>query len=148
MSEILSRDAVRIGLSARDRTDAVQQAGELLVEIGAVEPDYVTAMHEREAILSSYVGESFALPHGTDESRKHIKRSSVAFLQFPDGVDWDGDSVGACIAIAAQSDEHTEVMAHLAQILLDETKAEVLRSTADPDEVLRLLAPERSGLEA
>ena len=142
---LLTREAVRVGLSAASREEAIQQAGELLVRIGAVEPPYVKAMHEREASLSSFVGEEFALPHGTDASRKHINRPAVAFLQFPGGLDWDGEQVRACIAIAARSDEHTEVMARLAQILLDPDKAELLRSTSDPDDVMDLLEPEKTG---
>jgi mannitol/fructose-specific phosphotransferase system IIA component len=102
-------------------------------------------MHERENVLSSYVGEEFALPHGTDQSRTYVTRSAVAFLQFPDGIDWEGDPVRACIAIAAQSDEHTDVMARLANVLLDAEAAERLRTTTNPDDVLELLEPQRSG---
>jgi len=145
---MLTRRGVRLGLKAADRTDAIQQAGEVLVEIGAVDAPYVEAMHEREKILSSYVGESFALPHGTDQSRVHIKRSAVAFLQFPDGLDWEGESVRACIAIAAQSDEHIHVMASLANVLVDTEKAEILRNSSSPEEVIELLEPERSDSEA
>jgi mannitol/fructose-specific phosphotransferase system IIA component len=141
---LLTEEAVRVGLRAASRSEAIQQAGELLVQIGAVEPPYVDAMHEREASLSSFVGEEFALPHGTDASRKHINRPAVAFLQYPEGIDWDGEQVRASIAIAARSDEHTEVMARLAQILLDPEKAELLRSTSDPADVLELLEPQKS----
>jgi len=145
---MLSREGVRLGLKAADRADAIQQAGEVLVEIGAVEAPYVEAMHEREKVLSSYVGEAFALPHGTDQSRVHIKRSAVVFLQFPDGLDWEGESVRACIAIAARSDEHIHVMGSLAGVLVDADKAEILRTTSNPDEVIKLLEPERSDAEA
>lgn len=144
---MLTREGVRLGLTAKDRTDAIQQAGEVLIEIGAVEAPYVEAMHEREKVLSSYVGEEFALPHGTDKSRVHVTRPAVVFLQVPDGVDWEGDNVRACIAIAAQSNEHTDVMARLAGVLLDAGKAEQLRSTTNPDDVLAILEPERTGSE-
>jgi mannitol/fructose-specific phosphotransferase system IIA component len=145
MSErLLTEEAVRVGLHAASRRDAIQQAGALLMEIGAVEADYVEAMHEREESLSSYVGEGFALPHGTDASRKFIKRPALAFLQYPEGVDWDGESVRACVAIAALSDEHTEVMARLAQILLDADKADLLRTTSDPRDVVELFEPEKT----
>jgi mannitol/fructose-specific phosphotransferase system IIA component len=146
MSEtMLSSDAIRLGLHANDRSQAIKLAGQLLVEIGAVDAAYVDAMEEREGILSSYVGESFALPHGTDASRKHIRRSALAFLQFPQGVDWEEESVRACIAIAVRSDEHVKVMARLAEVLLDGEKAELLRSTDRPEDVLELLEPQRSG---
>jgi mannitol/fructose-specific phosphotransferase system IIA component len=149
MAEVmLSNEAVRLGLHARDRSHAISKAGEILVEIGAVEPAYVDAMHEREGLLSSYVGEAFALPHGTDESRRYILRPALAFLQFPDGVEWEGERVRACIAIAARANEQTGVLAHLARVLLDGDKAELLRSTDRPDDVLELLEPERSGSAA
>jgi mannitol/fructose-specific phosphotransferase system IIA component len=142
---LLKREAVRLGLRAVSRTEAIQQAGEVLVEIGAVDAAYVDAMHDREEVLSSYVGEDFALPHGTDASRKFIRRPAVAFLQYPEGIDWSGDPVRACIAIAAHSDEHTEVMARLAQILLDPDKAELLKSSSDPQDIVDLLEPGERG---
>jgi mannitol/fructose-specific phosphotransferase system IIA component len=141
---MLLRDGVRLGLNARDRADAIQQAGQLLVDIGAVEVPYIEAMHVREKVLSSYVGEAFALPHGTDESRAYVTRSAVVFLQFPEGVHWEGDDVRACIAIAAKSNEHTDVMASLATVLLNGDKAELLRTTTNPDDVLELLEPQKS----
>jgi mannitol/fructose-specific phosphotransferase system IIA component len=131
-----------LGVVARDRADAIDQAGKVLVETGAVEQPYVDAMHEREGVMSSYMGEGFALPHGTDESRVHVRRAAVAFLQFAEPVVWDDDEAAlAALAVAARSDEHVGVLATLARVLVDEEKAERLRTTDDPDEVLALLAP-------
>jgi mannitol/fructose-specific phosphotransferase system IIA component len=140
-SDLLVADAVRLGCTATDRTDAVRQAGELLVGLGAVSPAYADAMQEREQSLSSFVGEGFAIPHGTDEARAWVHHAALAFLQFPDGVDWDGQEVRACVAIAASADEHVGVMSTLAQVLLDAELAEELRTTTDPDRVLEILAP-------
>ena len=141
VTSLLGPDAVRLGCTATDRTDAVRQAGELLVGLGAVAPGYADAMQERELSLSSFVGEGFAIPHGTDAARSLVHRAALAFLQFPDGVDWDGHDVRACVAIAASADEHVGVMSTLAQVLLDAGLAEELRTTSDPDRVLRILAP-------
>jgi mannitol/fructose-specific phosphotransferase system IIA component len=139
--QLLERNGVRLGCAAPDRFDAVRQAGDLLVGLGAVTPEYAAAMHEREESLSSYVGEGFAIPHGTDESRAFVTRPAVAFLQFPEGVDWDGDEVLACLAIAATTDEHVSVMAQLARILVEPDQAEELRTTTDPARVLEILVP-------
>jgi mannitol/fructose-specific phosphotransferase system IIA component len=141
VTDLLVADAVRLGCTAADRFDAVRQAGEALVRIGAVEPAYADAMQEREQSLSSFVGEGFAIPHGTDAARALVRRGALAFLQFPDGVDWDGQDVRACVAIAASADEHVSVMSTLAQVLLDPDQAEELRTTTDPQRVLELLAP-------
>jgi mannitol/fructose-specific phosphotransferase system IIA component len=140
--ELLTRDTVRLGVVARDRTDAIDQAGRVLLQIGAIEQAYVDAMHEREAVMSSYMGEGFALPHGTDESRRHVNRAAVAFLQFSEPVLWEDDEEAlAALAVAATSDEHVGILATLARVLVDEDKAERLRTTRDVDEVLELLAP-------
>lgn len=146
-SGLLTASAVRLGLDATDRFEAVRLAGEVLVEVGAIAPAYVEAMREREEIMSSYVGEGFAIPHGTDESRRHVNRAAFAFLQFPRGIDWDGDEVRACIAIASKGDEHVSVLAKLAELLLDGPRAERLRTTDDPDEVVLLLRPDDEGDE-
>jgi mannitol/fructose-specific phosphotransferase system IIA component len=142
VSSLFGPDAVRLGCTAVDRFDAVRQAGDLLVGLGAVEPEYAVAMQERERSLSSFVGEGFAIPHGTDAARAHVNRAALAFLQFPDGVSWDGQDVRACVAIAASADEHVGVMSTLAQVLLDPDLAGELRTTTDPARVLEILTPE------
>jgi mannitol/fructose-specific phosphotransferase system IIA component len=129
--DLLTRDLIRLGVVATDRDDA-----------GAVQPPYIDAMHEREAAMSSYMGEGFALPHGTDESRRYVERAAVAFLQFAEPVMWeDGEHAHAALAVAATSDEHIGVLASLARVLSDEAKAERLRTTDDVDDVLELLSP-------
>lgn len=140
--DLLTPGTVRLGATATDRRDAISQAGQLLVDAGAVEPAYVEAMHEREAAMSSYMGEGFALPHGTDASRKHVRQAAVAFVQFAGPVAWEDDEEAhAALAVAATSDEHIGILATLANVLVDADKAERLRTTDDVDEVLTLLAP-------
>lgn len=147
-SDLLTAEAVQLGCNATDRFDAVRQAADLLIGLGAVESGYADAMQERERSLSSFVGEGFALPHGTDESRALVRRPALAFLQFPNGVEWDGEDVRACVAIAAARDEHVSVMATLARVLIQPAQAEELRTTDDPARVLALLAPEPTEADA
>lgn len=144
-TDLLPLAGIRLGLPSTDRDDAVRQAGALLVELGAVEPAYADAMHEREGIMSSYVGESFAIPHGTNDAKAFVNRPCLAFLQFPDGIDWDGQDVRACVAIAAAADEHVAVMSRLAGVLVDAEQAKALRSTDDPHVVKQLLDPADDG---
>jgi mannitol/fructose-specific phosphotransferase system IIA component len=137
---LLEPGAVRLGLRAFDRFDAVAQAGRVLLEIGAVDSPYVDAMAQRERSLSTYLGEGFALPHGTDASRVHVRRPAIAVLQFPAGVDWGGQPVQVAIAVASATDEHVKILARVAGVISDPDKAEQLRDATDPAEVLELLA--------
>lgn len=140
-AQVLAPDAVRLGLRAADKADALRQCGAVLVEIGAADPAYADAILERERSVSTYMGEGIAIPHGTDESREHIHRAALAFLQFPDGVDWNGKTCHVCIPIASRSDEHISILQSLALVLSDPDAAAQLRTTHDIDAVLTLLAP-------
>jgi mannitol/fructose-specific phosphotransferase system IIA component len=103
---VLGREGVRLGLKAADKWDAVRQSGALLDELGAIDPGYPEAMLERERTVSTFIGEGVAIPHGTDEARSLVRRTTLGFLQFPDGIDWDGNDVRVCVAIAAKGNEH------------------------------------------
>lgn len=140
-SAVITREGIRLGLRAADKWDAVRQSGALLVELGVVEPAYAEAMLEREHSVSTFIGEGVAIPHGTDASRALVIRTTLGVLQFPDGVDWDGNPVTICVAIAAQGDEHVEVLSGLAEILMEPDQAEQLRQATSADDVLALLGP-------
>jgi mannitol/fructose-specific phosphotransferase system IIA component len=140
MAALLPPDGIRLGLQSSDRFDAVRQSGQVLVEIGAVEAPYIDAMLERERLISTSLGEGFAIPHGTDESKRYIRETMLSFLQFPDGVAWDDDDVIVCVGIAAVGDEHVGVLANLARILTVPESAARLRAAERPEDVLAILA--------
>ena len=140
-TSVLPREAVRLGQTAETREDAVRLTGRVLEELGAVDRGYADAMVERERSISTSVGEGFAIPHGTDESRVLVRRTALAFVQFPAGVDWDSDRVFICIGIAAKDDAHLDVLSRLAEIIIQPELAARLREAPDADAVLGVLAP-------
>jgi PTS system mannitol-specific IIA component/phosphocarrier protein FPr len=145
---VLSRDAIRLAQRASDKWDALRQSGALLEELGAVEAGYAAAILERETQISTYMGEGVAIPHGTDQARSLVRRTALGFLQFPDGVDWDGETVYVCIPIAASGDEHVGVLSALAGVLVEGDSAARLRETSSVDEVLSLLNPSGEAADA
>ncbi len=138
--EILAREGIRLGCRAEDKWDAVRQSGALLVELGAVDPAYAEAMLERERSVSTYIGEGVAIPHGTDASRTFVRRTALGVLQFPEPIDWDGNPVTLCVAIASSGNEHVAVLSSLAEILMEPDQAEQLRNPNSVDDVLDLLS--------
>lgn len=139
LSDILTPRDIRLGLTAVDKTDALKQCGAMLVEAGAATQAYADALFERERQVSTYLGEGVAIPHGTNESREHILGTRLGFLQFPNGVDWDGNTVHVCIPIASRSDEHVDLLASLAEVLMDPEAAEELRTSNNASRILHLL---------
>lgn len=143
-SDVLPREGVKLGLHAVNKEDAIRQAGGTLLDLGAIDPQYIEGMIAREGEVSTYMGEGFTIPHGTNQSRQYVRKTTLGFLQFPDGVDWDGKTCYVAIPIASRSDEHIGIMAKLAGVLADKASAEQLRTATSIDEVLALLAPEEN----
>ena len=150
--EVLSSSSVRVGASAADRDAAIDLVGGMLVESGAVTPDYVTEMRARERIVSTYLGNGIALPHGTNEGRAAVKRTSLAVAQFPAGIAWGDENAYLVIGLAALAEEHIGILARLATILGDEALCKRLATTTDAQEIYATLsqsdgdAPESHGV--
>ncbi len=136
---ILAPGSVRLGLASVTKDEAIRLCGQVLMDAGAVSPEYIDGMFARELQVSTYIGEGVAIPHGTNESRGYIKAPALGFLQFPDGIDWDGNRVLVCIPIASAANDHLEILASLAEQLMEADAAERLRTTGSVAEVLELL---------
>jgi mannitol/fructose-specific phosphotransferase system IIA component len=130
---IVSLETVRLQARARDKLDAIRQAGELLIQGGCVEPPYVNGMLAREQIMSTYLGNGVSIPHGQHDDLALVRRTGISVLQIPDGVEWEpGERAYLVIGIAATSNEHVGVLANLAEIIEDADAAEQFARTTDP----------------
>lgn len=139
MSSLLVLAGIRLDATASSQEEAVRLCGSALQELGAVGPEYMEAMVERERIVSSFMGEGVALPHGTDDSRKYVKFTQLVFVRFATPVDWQGEEVKLCLGIAAKGDEHGELLGNLADKLLDEASYSTLMNSASEQEILDLI---------
>ena len=138
----LTADAVFLGLKADNKKDAIKFAGEQLVKLGNVAPEYVEGMFAREELVSTYLGESIAVPHGTIEAKVHVQKTGIVFCQYPEGIQWgedEDDIAKMVIGIAAQGDEHNMVLMAITNSLDDEEAVERLQNTTNPEDVLKIL---------
>jgi phosphotransferase system HPr (HPr) family protein len=137
--EVLSRSAIVVGATAADKAEAIDQVGRILVRQGLVTEAYIDAMRSREAIISTYLGNGIALPHGTSEAQDAILRTGLAVAQFPGGVPWGDEPARIVIGLAARSEEHIGVLSRLAGVLEDAALCERLAQTDSPLEIYNAL---------
>ena len=138
-ASILRPSAIVVGASASTKAEAIDQVGGLLMAEGLVTDEYVRAMHEREAIISTYLGNGIALPHGTTEGHASILGTGIAVAQYPAGVPWSGEPARLVIGLAARSEEHIPILSRLAGVLEDAELCGRLAQTTDPLEIHRAL---------
>ena len=129
---ILQPGNIRIGLPAEPKEEAIRRAGELLVAGGYARPEYVDAMLRREELATTCLGMGLAIPHGTSDAKERVLRSGIVVLQYPDGVDFDGEKAHLIVGIAGVGDEHLEILARLSASFEDEELLQRLMTATDP----------------
>ena len=139
MPDLIQRAGIRLDVTASSPEEAVRICGELLLELGAIGPEYAAAMWEREQKFSSAIGMGFAIPHGTDESRVHVVFDQLVFLRLASPITWGDEEVRCVLGIASSGDGHVEILGNLAELIQDETKLEVLVASGSADQVLELI---------
>ena len=138
---VLSANHVKLGLESVSQAEAIEAAGRHLEQLGLVEDEYVKAMHRREETVSTYMGNGVALPHGTLDAKEAILGTGIVVHQYPSGVTW-GDSpepAHLVIGLAADSDDHVEILSQLAEVLQEEEVCEQLWVTEDLQFILDTL---------
>lgn len=136
----LQASNIYLGLSSTDKEEAIKEAGKLLVENGYVKDGYIQGMINRERELSTYMGAGIAIPHGTNKVKDEVIKTGMVILQYPEGIDFNGEKAHLLIGIAGKGDEHLQVLANVA-ISIDEAGDEQLKeayNTKDPNVILNL----------
>ncbi|GLV54564.1 phosphoenolpyruvate--protein phosphotransferase [Dictyobacter sp. S3.2.2.5] len=144
MIEINERQ-ISLHASPRDKQEAINLVGQLLIDSHNIAPGYVNSMRQREEVSNTYLGNGIAIPHGLNEHRDLIERTGISVLQVPAGVTWNpGETARLIVGIAAKSDEHIEVLRRLTRVLSDEKQVERLAQTTNPQDIIQALTGERA----
>jgi PTS system mannitol-specific IIC component len=132
---VLKLSSIVLKGSASDQSSAIDEAGRLLVDAGAVDAGYVGSMHDREKSVSTYMGNFLAIPHGTNEAKGLIRESAISVVRYPDGIDWNGNPVKFVIGIAGANDEHLELLSKIAEVFLDSDAVASLEKASSAQEI-------------
>ncbi len=135
---ILVAESVVLSGTATTRDAAIDEAGQLLLDRGAVDSGYLDAMHEREESVSTYMGSYLAIPHGTNAAKDHIMKSAVSVIRYPNGIDWNGKEVKFVVGVAGINNEHLQILSSIAKVFTNKAQVAQLEAATTVDEVLAL----------
>jgi PTS system mannitol-specific IIA component len=139
MSDVLTQSQVKVPGDARSKDEAIREAGQLLVDAGAVTPAYVDAMFEREKSVSTYMGNFLAIPHGTNEAKDTIGRSAISVVRYDSPLDWDGNEVRFAVGIAGVENGHLEILGKIAIVFSDSDEVDKLLAARSAEELYQML---------
>ncbi|HWO98518.1 MAG TPA: PTS sugar transporter subunit IIA [Bacillus sp. (in: firmicutes)] len=140
----INEEHILLNMKAKDKWEAIEQVGAVLVRRGNVEVDYIEEMKQREQAFSTYLGNGIAIPHGIDPKSDQIKKPGIAIAQYPDGIVFsDGQKAYIVIAIAGKGKYQLSILSRLAEIVEQKDKVNQLIHAATQEEIVRVF---KSGL--
>jgi len=139
MSDILTVSQIKVPGTATSKDEAIKEAGQILVDAGAVTGEYVDAMYEREKSVSTYMGNFLAIPHGTNEAKDTIRRTGLSFVRYTEPIDWNGKPAEFVVGIAGAGKDHMALLTRIAQVFLKSEDVARLRAAKTTEEVKAIL---------
>ncbi|WP_130859751.1 PTS sugar transporter subunit IIA [Gracilibacillus phocaeensis] len=138
--QMLTENNIELHQSFETKEQAVRQVGQILLDNGYIKETYINKMLEREALVSTYMGNYLAIPHGTEDAKTEVIETGLSVVTVPDGIDFgDGNEVRVLIGIASQKDEHLEILSQIAIICSEVENVEKLVNASKAAEVIDLL---------
>jgi mannitol/fructose-specific phosphotransferase system IIA component len=73
--EVLVKESILTGQNFSSKEEATIAAGEILLQNGYIEKDYIQSMLEKldTQSFATYIGNGVAIPHGMSEGSRHVK---------------------------------------------------------------------------
>ncbi|WP_308402277.1 fructose-specific PTS transporter subunit EIIC [Streptomyces sp. AN091965] len=145
LSGYLTRQTVKVELTAEDKEAAIREMAGLLARTGKVTDveELVRTALAREAQGTTGLGEEIAIPHAKTDA---VTSPVVGFARSAEGIEWgslDGTKAKLIFMIsvpeAAAGDEHLRILALLSRKLMDGGFRERLVAAGDEAAVLEVL---------
>ncbi len=144
IKDLLKAEGIKLGATATDKMDAINQLIDLQVASGNVadRETYKKAILAREKESTTAMGEGIAIPHAKTSA---VEKPGLAAMTVPNGVDYeapDDEPSDLFFMIAAPNTKdnvHLEVLSRLATMLMDEDFVANLRKAKTPEEFLGVI---------
>ena len=139
---VLIKESILTNKVFLDNKEATIAAGNLLLDNGYIEKEYIDSMLEKLETQSfaTYIGNGVAIPHGMSDGSKYVTNTGISVIQVPEGVDWNEEKAYIVVGIAANSDDHMNVLASLADAIEDAEDAKKLWSETSVEKIYELLS--------
>ncbi len=153
ISDFLNLKAVTADLKSKTKKDVIEELVDLLIESGAIEKKakgkIIEVLLAREALGSTAIGQSIAIPHGKCEDAKKL----VGCLGISkDGIDFDsldGELAHIFFMLVAPIDSagpHLKALARISRLLKEKAVRDSLKNATDDKTLLKIIQLEDSHL--
>lgn len=141
-TDILTKENIVLDQNFQNKEEAIAKVQEMMEKSGFVAKGYQDGMLQREKEAPTHFGIGLAIPHGTNETKKEIKKSGLVVITSKKGVNWDGELVKLIIGIAGKGDDHLQILANVANNVNTEEIVNELVENGNKDQIYEILTRE------
>lgn len=144
LSDAFGEGSILIKDAVTDRDHAISIAGELLVASQRVAHEYIASMLEAVEKFGPYIviAPGIALAHG--KPSEAVRKTGLSLLVIAEAIEFkhsQNDPVQLVFGLAATDHEsHIELMAELAEFLLDSKRVNSLLTCSDSEQIRAVIA--------
>lgn len=150
--DILSKDAVKVDLQARDKKSVIEEISELVVRSAGLtdKQGIVQVLMEREVLGSTGIGLNVAIPHAKLQG---VDRIIAALARSKEGIDFgsiDGQPVMLFFVLISgvnTAGTHLKALAKISRLLKNDETREALISCNCSVEMYEIVSREESKLD-
>ena len=146
LSELLSHETINLNLRSGDRDSVLEELTDQIPQLKG-QPDarqtLLKALHEREALHSTGIGDGIALPHARNALVGLVDHSLMVFGRHPTGIPYGAiDSAPArlfFLLVAPTVTQHLAILARLSRLLRDPALRQKLLTATQPGQIIDIL---------
>jgi len=146
LHELLSPATVKLALAGRDRESVLLELVNLIPKIEehpTMRDTLLRALHDREQLHSTGIGDGIALPHSRNALVGLVDHPIMVFGRHPKGIPYDAiDGIPArlfFLLIAPTVTQHLAVLARLGRLLRDPKLRQKLLTVDTVEKVIALI---------
>jgi len=146
LSKLLRPETIKLDLTSTDRSSVLEELVAQIPELSG-QPEarqtLLRALHEREQLHSTGIGDGIALPHARNALVGLVEHPIIVFGRHAEGIPYGAiDAVPArlfFLLIAPTVTQHLAILARLSRALRDPKLRRNLLSAEKPEKVIALL---------
>ena len=145
--ELIPIENIRVGVHAESWQEAVQAAGQVLLDRGSITQRYIDGMIQAVYDLGPYMVlmPKFALAHARPS--EEVLQNDMSLILLDEPVDFGSDngpvSVILCLA-CVDKDQHSDTLVRVGEALMDDTIFDRLAAAGTVEEAYEILHSDES----
>lgn len=146
---LINKELIQLDAEYQTKEEVIETVAELLNDKDRLHSldGYIQAVKEREAEVSTNLGDGIGMPHARTDT---VKEASLAFVRLKEPIAWGTEKpVKIIFQIAVPNDSgnlHLKILSQLARHLIYEEFKERLVNVEDEEELLSIISEVTGGI--